>query len=168
MDEAPYGRTKRPRAPVADLYRCTARSGRAKRRCRKARCRGMTVCATHGGSTRAAKSKAAERLLEAADPAAARLVKALEDENPAVAIKAAQLVLDRAGLGPGSKLELSGEVETGPPMLDFDKLRPETRRMLLEDLERDAPHPPPAPVMRHVARDQGAPAADLDEDEEEL
>jgi hypothetical protein len=39
--------------------RCSARSSRTGELCRKAACRGLTVCATHGGSSRSSRAKRA-------------------------------------------------------------------------------------------------------------
>ena len=84
-----------------DSRRCTAHlTDGSGERCRKAAICGGTVCATHGGSAPQVKRSARERLLEAADPAAARLVRALESEDDRTAIRAAQIILDRAGLHP--------------------------------------------------------------------
>lgn len=87
---------------------CTAhRSDRSGRRCRRWAMDGQQTCQVHGGASPQAKRSARERLLEAADPAAARLVRAIEDADPKVAITACRLVLDRAGHGPTSTLELA-------------------------------------------------------------
>lgn len=94
----------------------TARISDGSRQCERWAIKGSTVCATHGGRAPQVKKSARERLLEAADPAAARLVKALESEDERAAIKAAQLILDRAGLGPRSAVEMSGP--DGKPIED--------------------------------------------------
>jgi hypothetical protein len=54
-------------------------------------------------------SCASERLLEAADPAAARLLRALESEDERAAIRAAQIILDRAAFHPTQAVELTGK-----------------------------------------------------------
>lgn len=92
----------------AHRNRCTARISDGSRQCERWAINGSTVCATHGGRAPQVKKSARERLLEAADPAAVRLVKALESADERAAIKAAQLILDRAGLGPKSAVEMSG------------------------------------------------------------
>jgi hypothetical protein len=60
------------------------------------------------------------RLLEAADPAAAVLAKKLGDpaklrreDIDADTLRAAQIILDRAGHGPGQTVTLEGEVSLG-------------------------------------------------------
>jgi hypothetical protein len=47
--------------------------------------------------------KAAERLREAADQAAAELVALLEDEDPQIRLRASTALLDRSGHGPTTK-----------------------------------------------------------------
>ena len=72
------------------------------RRCRKSPIKGGSVCASHGGASPAVKSAAKQRLLEAADPVMASLVKlaldARDDADPQMRIirlKAMADVLDR-------------------------------------------------------------------------
>lgn len=110
-------------------------------RCKKAAIKGGTVCGTHGGSAPQVKRSARERLLEAADPAAARLVKALESVDERAAIKAAQLILDRAGIGPMSAVELSGEIAVTATSITLDALlatlSTQAKRDIIEILERE-------------------------------
>jgi hypothetical protein len=92
-----------------DSRQCTAHlSDGSGQRCKKAAISGGAVCGTHGGGAPQVKHSARQRLLDAADPAAARLVRALESADERAAIRAAQVILDRAGLGPKSAVELSG------------------------------------------------------------
>jgi hypothetical protein len=80
-------------------WHCVAKR-RDGKRCTQARVRGATVCKMHGGSAPQVRDKARQRLLEAADPAAARLVELLDSEDESVRLRAACALLDRAGLGP--------------------------------------------------------------------
>jgi len=64
------------------------------------------VCRAHGGAAPQVKKSGGDRLLEAADPAAARLVKALESKDERVAIKASGMILDRAGYAPSRRIEI--------------------------------------------------------------
>lgn len=64
--------------------------------------KGSTVCHKHGGAAPQVRNAARRRLLEAADPAAARLVELLDAEDEAVQLRAATALLDRAGHGPSS------------------------------------------------------------------
>jgi hypothetical protein len=79
--------------------RCTARRTNGDP-CKNAPLAGMKVCRVHGGSSPQAKSKAAERIAAAADPAAAKIIELMQ--NPKVPYRvqltAARDLLDRAGL----------------------------------------------------------------------
>jgi hypothetical protein len=120
-----------------DERRCTAHlTDGSGTRCRKAAISGGTVCATHGGSAPQVKRSARERLLEAADPAAARLVRALESEDERAAIRAAQIILDRAGHHPTQAVELSGP--GGGPIeqpIPWRQVSLDLRRALLAQIE---------------------------------
>lgn len=93
--------------------RCTARSKQRARivpplpddevRCKQFAVPGALVCFYHGGEAPQVKKVARERLLEAADPAAARLVELLESDDEQVALRAATALLDRSGHGPQTK-----------------------------------------------------------------
>jgi hypothetical protein len=93
--------------------RCTARSKQRARanpelsaeelRCRRAPVPGALVCVIHGGKAPLVQKKARERLLEAADPAAAKLAELIESADEAVALRAAMALLDRSGHGPTTK-----------------------------------------------------------------
>lgn len=94
-----------------EARQCSATSKQSGKRCRRRPTPGANVCKIHGSASPQAKRTARERLLEAADPAVARLVKLLEAEDETVAIRAAVAVLDRAGFGPRSSLALSAPEE---------------------------------------------------------
>jgi hypothetical protein len=57
----------------------------------------------HGGKAPLVQKKARERLLEAADPAAAKLAELIDSDDEAVALRAAMALLDRSGHGPTTK-----------------------------------------------------------------
>lgn len=60
----------------------------------------------HGGGASQVIAKAKQRILEAADPAAAELVRlAKEAEGEGTRLRAVEGVLDRAGLAPVTKVE---------------------------------------------------------------
>ena len=90
--------------------RCAAHSSRTGKPCRKWAIRGGSVCATHGGSLKAVKHKAKERLEAAADRMAKELLGiALGAESEAVKLAAIRDALDRSiGKAPTT-------VEIGPP-----------------------------------------------------
>ena len=88
-----------------DARRCTAHK-KDGNRCKKAAIRGGTVCATHGGSAPQVKDAARQRLLAAADPAAARLVELLDSDDERVRLGAIKDLLDRSGLKPPTEVKI--------------------------------------------------------------
>ncbi len=94
-----------------DARRCTAKSVRSGQRCKKAAILGGVVCQTHGGGAPQVKRAARERLNDLIDPAINELGRRVEDsENPALALRAAQDILDRAGYKSPEKVELNTTV----------------------------------------------------------
>lgn len=99
--------------PTVPKRRCTARSKQRARerpdlpaeelRCRKNAVPGALVCEIHGAKAPQVQKKARERLLDAADPAARKLVELVEHEDAAIALRAATALLDRSGHGPTTK-----------------------------------------------------------------
>jgi len=70
---------------------------------------GTTVCRIHGGKAPQVQQKARERILAAADPVTAELIRlALKGKTEAVRRQAADSVLDRAGLKAPDKQEITG------------------------------------------------------------
>ncbi|PWT80805.1 MAG: hypothetical protein C5B58_10950 [Acidobacteria bacterium] len=87
--------------------KCTAHKSNGQP-CNASALAGTNVCHVHGGFAPQVKRKARERLLEAADPAAARLVWLLtHGETHAVQRAAATDILDRAGFKPSTELSLA-------------------------------------------------------------
>ena len=80
-----------------DSRRCTAKSTRSHERCKKAAIKGGKVCATHGGSAPQVKNRARQRIMEAADPAAARMVELMASLDERISLAASRDLLDRAG-----------------------------------------------------------------------
>ncbi len=69
------------------------------------------VCQKHGGGAPQVKKAARERLNDLIDPAINELGRRVEDsENPAVSLRAAQDILDRAGYKSPEKVELNTTV----------------------------------------------------------
>ena len=88
--------------------RCAAKSSRTGEPCRKWAVYGATVCASHGVAKGTPGREAAKlRLLAAADPVAAALVKLALDRKqpPAARVSAMRDILDRAGLKPTEVVE---------------------------------------------------------------
>ena len=107
---------QRPYARLDGGRQCAAISKSTGERCRRAPIVGGFVCDHHGGKTPAVRASARERLLAMVDPALDALLRALRrappcpacgrsdaDRDPVV-VRAAQIVLDRAGVGPRRRL----------------------------------------------------------------
>ncbi len=96
---------------------CTATS-RSGERCRRQPIPGGTVCAVHGGKAPQTVAAAKLRLLEAVEPAIARLLRFIEtppglcdvcgrSDDTAAIVSAIRTVLDRAGLGPTATMQVT-------------------------------------------------------------
>jgi hypothetical protein len=87
---------------------CTARR-RNGEPCQNAPMKGSTVCRMHGGAAPQVRRRAQQRLLEASDLAAAKLVTMMQDKTlpPAVQLAAARDLLDRAGVASPDELVVS-------------------------------------------------------------
>lgn len=81
-----------------DVQQCTANSHQTGDRCGQAAIRGGRVCMWHGGNLPNVKAKANLRLLELVDPAIARLARVMAQGSEGNALKAANSILDRAGI----------------------------------------------------------------------
>lgn len=87
--------------------------------CQAKAIKGGTVCRVHGGSAPQVKAKAMQRLLQAADPAAAQLVElALRGGTESVKLQAIRDLLDRAGLQAAQKIEAEVTHHDGDSDLD--------------------------------------------------
>ena len=85
---------------LRDPRKCHAHSTRTKLLCEKWAIAGGVVCPTHGGSNKAVKAKAQDRLMKQADRFAGRLIELSEqDEHLPTAVAATRDGLDRT-LGP--------------------------------------------------------------------
>ena len=108
--------------------KCTAHTS-AGNNCKANAIKGSNVCRVHGGSAPQVKAKAQQRLLAAADDAAAVLVQIIMDESKPdnVRVTAIKDLLDRAGLKPVEQIEVT--------TLDESVIDREIAR-LLKDLEK--------------------------------
>ena len=79
-----------------DSRRCTAHK-KDGNRCKKAAILGGTVCGTHGGGAPQVRNKARQRIMDAADPAAARMVELMASLDERISLAASRDLLDRAG-----------------------------------------------------------------------
>jgi hypothetical protein len=122
--------------------RCTA-TNRAGEQCKRAPIIGGFICVMHGGGARHVREAARDRILGMVDPALDVLLRALNSGDPCTAcgrhddmgvvIRAAQLVLDRAGLGPSMTIE--AEVKVAPPEPSMGDLMARGLDMFLEQIE---------------------------------
>ena len=80
-----------------DTRRCKAKAKQTGERCKRAAILGGTVCKIHGGGAPAVINKARQRIMEAADPAAARMVELMESLDERISLAASRDLLDRAG-----------------------------------------------------------------------
>lgn len=90
------------------INRCTAHRKNGDQ-CKRPPSNGSTVCASHGARAKQVRARAERRLLEASDKAASLLVEMMQDKKtaPALKIKVAQDLLDRAGLSGKQTLDIS-------------------------------------------------------------
>ena len=82
--------------------------------------KGGTVCIAHGGRAPQVRDKARQRIMEAADPVAAALIKIALDEKQDTAhrISAARDLLDRAGYGAKQALEIASDLHITDDRVD--------------------------------------------------
>lgn len=110
--------------PIKERNQCVAHKKNGER-CQKAPIRGATVCRFHGGAARHVKAAAKARLENAADQMARQLLGiALDaDAPPAVKLAAIKDALDRAGLAPNAKHEITHELKPWEQVLTGGVLR---------------------------------------------
>ena len=101
---------------IQDMYlspkrQCTAMSKHTGQQCGRYAMKGLRVCVMHGGATRQAKAKAAERIQQASGYAADLLVEMMA--NPDIDVKTrtqiAQDLLDRSGVNSKTILQIGIE-----------------------------------------------------------
>lgn len=98
-------------------------------RCASWAAKGGSYCPAHGSSATVVRHAAKMRLLACVEPALAGLLRVLEEapksDDWSAVCKAAQIILDRVGFGPQSKLVVEDERESRS-----DELRGMTREQL--------------------------------------
>jgi hypothetical protein len=101
--------------------------------------KGGFVCAAHGGSAGHVREAANLRILGAVDPVISKLIAlALDDDvPPAVQLRACIDVLDRAGLQPAQKVEIT---EITDEMLDaeIERLLTDMAEIRALEMQRDS------------------------------
>ena len=123
--------SRRARETVGDTHRQCVATNKQGERCGRAPIVGGFVCQHHGGAAPQVKVAAQQRLMGMVDSAINALRRALDSHGPPcvhcgrsdadrdpVVVRAAQIVLDRAGFGPQGTL-----------MLDYVKREQEYTRM---------------------------------------
>jgi hypothetical protein len=100
----------------------------------------------HGGGAPQVAKAARERLVALVYPAIAQLAKRIEDaDSPALALRAATEVLDRAGYESGSKVEHSGPDGQPMTLLVSNIIRPAlSRPKAVPSLETSKPSTEPS------------------------
>lgn len=109
---------------VRDMYlspkrQCIAHSKASGQQCRRLAMRGLRVCVVHGGATRAARAKAAERIQQASGFAADLLVEfmASPEQDVQLRTRIAQDLLNRAGVSEKTVLQIG--IDPPKSFLDF-------------------------------------------------
>lgn len=159
------------RATLAETTRRCSATNRNGDRCGRAPIVGGFVCDRHGGKAPQVRRSAEQRLRALADPAVAALERALEshgepcevcgrsdgDRDPNV-IRAAQMVLDRCGLGPKATLALERVPEPDPwsewpawltpeELADVSRAVASAKQRAQERMSAGAPRPSLMPVI---------------------
>ena len=124
--------------------RCTAHSSRTGDPCKKYAINGSNVCGTHGGKAPQVVAKAQQRLREAADRMATRLLCMAENENvPAyVALQAINSALDRAGVSEQKQIGITHELKPFEQMLSDAALEGGSRADYRASIGRPDPEQP--------------------------
>jgi len=92
--------------------KCTAHSKQSGAPCKQPAIAGGRVCRYHGGAAPQVKRSAQERLALLVDPAIDQLTKLLKVVGePAVRLRAARDILDRAGLKPKDEIKADVALE---------------------------------------------------------
>ncbi|WP_269596412.1 hypothetical protein [Rhodococcus sp. IEGM 1401] len=101
--------------------------------------KGSTVCLHHGGAAGQTRLAASQRMVEMRLKAIGVVDGMLDDPalDPAIRLRAAQIVLDRSGMGPTSKIEHEVEVKPYEQLLKDGLV---TRDVALPPGESDAQH----------------------------
>lgn len=120
------------------------------KRCGGIAVNGTDVCTMHGASTPVSKAMLRQKLLEMVEPAFKTLNEAMAIADYATAVRAAQIILDRAGFGPKATLSLEEERP------DFSKM---SKAELLARTEQ---------LAARLRRDVSEPADTLGSDSEVL
>jgi hypothetical protein len=144
-------RVQKSKDPLQGKSRCKAKSKRTGKPCGNPPMNGQAVCRMHGGATKAARAKAQERILAAADLAAKHLIEFMTSKRVPypTRLAATREILDRAGISEALRLEIqtSGRIDNLIERIIFDVNDAEPQKGL--------PRPRP-PLPRAAATDSGA------------
>jgi hypothetical protein len=120
---------------VKDIIRQCVATNRMSLRCGKSAMMGQTICHMHGGKAPQNIRAAKKRMLEMADGAMVALQDALDHGDHKESTTAARIVLDRAGLGPSSTLDLNEKSGSSYAQMTSAELR-EAALKLAQEAER--------------------------------
>ena len=122
--------------PIYEKALCKARGKTSKKPCGNPPMRGQSVCRMHGGATASSRAAAKERILAAADMAAAQLINFMNSSDVPypVRLAAARDLLDRADLTGKTTVEVSlapwqevlQGLASGQPAPGYDVIEGET------------------------------------------
>lgn len=101
----PLGSMSTYNLPPAERQ-CTATTKSLGNRCTRPAMRGAHVCNLHGGMSPLARAEAKRQLMCMLEPAFAALMRAMDSDDMKSAVRAAEIILDRAGFGPKATLEI--------------------------------------------------------------
>lgn len=160
--KAPLGDADLKVTSIQDMYlspkrQCTAMSKHTGQQCGRYAMKGLRVCVMHGGATRQAKAKAAERIQQASGYAADLLVEMMA--NPDIDVKTrtqiAQDLLDRSGVNSKTILQIgieppkSFEAFVGDALVDVPVDDDDPNVMDAEVIDDDTPLVPRDPEVRN-------------------
>lgn len=98
--------------------------------CTKYAIPGAGFCANHGGTTKAMQEAARIRLLYLVEPSLRAVSKCLVSSDPNIVLKAAQILLDRAGFHPSATLEIRESDPIDLANLSTKELRKRAARLI--------------------------------------
>lgn len=124
---------------------CSATLKLRNQRCTRMAVVGSHVCALHGGSSPLAKALAKKRLMMLIEPAFEMLMRAMESNDMKSGVRAAEIILDRAGFGPQSTLRIEDErdnlanLSTDELQQRAERLAERARALALQKKEAEPP-----------------------------
>lgn len=134
--------------PMHERTRCKGHSRTTGKPCGNLPMKGQAVCRMHGGSTKAARAKAQERILAAADLAAKYLIEFMTNKRVPypTRLAATREILDRAGISDALRVEIqtSGSIDLliESMLFDIDDKDHEAKPKPTRERRLPGPRPP--------------------------